>query len=123
MRRFASSPAHAFFVLEHENGFGAAEDLLLTRLSVRGRRRRGDTRQKNAEGGAFSELAFGADMTAALPNDAVAGGETEAALVPVAFGREEGLEEPRFDLVAQAGAVVSERNGHVFSGGEVNCGG
>jgi hypothetical protein len=55
-------------------------------------------------------------MTAALPNDAVNWCETEAALCPSPLGREEGLEESRLDLVTHAGAVVSERNGYVFSG-------
>src|SRR4051812_5674180 len=96
---------HADFILEDENRFRAGHVFSRAGFSIsRGRRSR-MARKKDAEGRALAGRTLGADMTAALPNDSVTGRQSEAVAVRF-LGREERLEQPRFDLVAHSLAFV-----------------
>ena len=102
--------AHADFVFEHEDRFGSGGRSFLGRFLVGRCRRRRDAGQKNTEGCAVAELALHTNLAAALPDDAVAGGEAEAAVAGLILGREEWLEKPRLHFVAHSDAVVCQRD-------------
>src|SRR4030095_4397035 len=69
------------FVLEHEHRFRAREILALARFFISRSGRRSEARQENAERCALAQHTLGTDMTAALPDDAIARGQAEAAAV------------------------------------------
>ena len=79
------------FVFEDEDCFGAGRQFASRWSSIgRGRRSR-DPREKDVEWGAAARVTLCADLTPALPDDAVARGEAEAAVPSRVFGCKEGL--------------------------------
>ena len=72
-------------------------------------------RQIDFEGGAPARLALDADMTAALFDDAVTGGQPQTCPLPHAPGRKKRLEEARFYIRAHAGAGVRDGQRHVVA--------
>src|SRR6476659_10802145 len=89
---------HSDFILDDEDGLGPGGIFSLAGFAVSGGGRRRDAGQKNAKGAAAPRLALDPNVTVALPNDPVSGGETEAAVARFILGGEEWLEEPRLDL-------------------------
>ena len=71
------------------------------------------TRQIDLKRRALAGRRFDADEAAALPDDAVDGGQTQPRALARFFGGEEGLEQARAHLVSHAAAGVGDREHHV----------
>ena len=80
-----------------------------------GRRRHAHRRQRDRERRALARLALGPDVTRALPDDAVDGGEAEAGALADLLRREERLEEVRPHVRRHAVAGIADAQQHVRS--------
>src|ERR1700733_4385693 len=80
-----------------------------------------DTREVNFEGGAASWLAFDKNVSAALLDDAVDGGETETRALSHFLGGKKWLENVRLNFGVHAGARVSDRDHDVEAGNDVSA--
>src|SRR5260370_32468413 len=106
-------------VFENENGFGAAARFLASYFFICGRRRRRHARKIDLHGRAFSLLAFNAQMSAALMNNAVTSCEAESASLLIGFGGEQWVEEMRFRLLAHSNSGIRDVNQNILAGNKV----
>ena len=67
----------------------------------------------------FSRFALDANVAAALPHDAITGGETEAAATSFLLGGEERFEEMRFHFVAHSASSVGDADEDVLARGKL----
>src|SRR5438477_10264855 len=109
--------ADADVVLEDEDGFDAGGHFVCARSLVRRRWRRREFREKDFYRGAFAQFALDANVTAALPDNSVARGESKAAAVPLIFCGEERLEDVALHFVAHDHAGVGDADPAVVARG------
>ena len=101
---------------DHEIVSVPARLLALSRFFMN-RWRRSVSRQEDAKGCTLANSALRTDVTAALPNDAVARGQTETA---VRFlGGEKRLENARLGFVAHSVPVIGHCNNDVIAGRQI----
>src|SRR5437016_2341200 len=107
--------ANTNVVFENENGFGAATWFLTARFFIGWRWRRRHTRKINLNGGAFSQLAFNAQMPAALMDNPVTGGKTESASLLVGFGGEKRFEKMRLCLFTHSNSGIRHLDQNILA--------
>src|ERR1035438_1289463 len=110
LERFAHELANGLFVLDQEDGFGSASSGEGKRSGAAGFRWAIDAGKINGEDGAAAELALNEDVAAALLDDAVDGGKSEAGAFAFFFGGEEGLEDAGLGFAVHALASVADRD-------------
>ena len=111
--------AHLVLVLHQQDGLGAPVRGAGGGPAAHHLRLAGD-RQVEREARALARRAVDEDVAAALPHDAVGGGEAEPR--PLALGAEERLEDPGLGHRVHAGAGVGDRQQDVGAGRHVGVG-
>src|SRR5271170_290735 len=106
----ANELADGFFVFDQEDGFGAADGGESNGSDAVRLGRFVDAGEINGEDGAAAGLALDEDVTAALLDDAVDSGESEAGAFAILLGGEERLEDAGLSFAVHALAGVANGN-------------
>src|ERR1041384_8222248 len=107
LQHFGDNASYPLLIIDDQYASGKITDLLIQRARIA--LIAFDVRQHNLENAPFERLAFNFYVSAMTFYDSIAFAQAHAESRD-ALGREEGLEDPLFDLFGHANAGVAERD-------------